>query len=64
MSTPPTNNEIDYDVYYGDLGTFVLDNFPPVPVINMADYPVDSDEEDISIKDSSGKRLLWLSHQK
>ena len=38
------SEEIDYDVYYGDLRTFVMDNFPPVPVINMADFPVDSDE--------------------
>ena len=45
-------------MHYGDLlGTLVMDNFPPVPVINMADYPVDSDEEDISIKDSTGKTV-------
>ena len=46
--------EINYDVYYGDLSTFVMANIPPVPNINMADYLVDSDVEDISIKDSTG----------
>ena len=58
------SEEIDYDVYYGDLRTFVMDNFPPVPVINMADYPVDSDEEDISIKDSSGKTIAVVVESK
>ena len=63
VELPVLSEEIDYDVYYGDLRTFVMENLPPVPVMNMADYTVDSDEEDTSIKDSSGKRLLWLSHQ-
>ena len=57
MSSAATD-EIDYDVYYGDLTTFVMDNFPLVPVINMADYPVDSDEEDIPIKDSNGTTVV------
>ena len=35
-----------------------MTNFPPVPNINMADYPVDSDEEDIFIKDSNGTRTV------
>ena len=29
--------EIDYDVYYWDLSSFIMANFPPVPIINMAD---------------------------
>ena len=58
------SEEIDYDVYYGDLGTFVVDNFPPVPVINMADYPVDSYEEDISIKDGTGKTVAVVVESK
>ena len=41
-----SEEEIDYDVYYGDLSSFIMANFPPVPIINMADYEVDSDEED------------------
>ena len=64
MSTSAASEEIDYDVYYGDLRTFVMDNFPPVPVINMADFPVDSDEEDISIKDSSGKTVAVVVSSK
>ena len=41
-----SEEEIDFDVYYGDLSSFIMANFPPVPIINMADYEVDSDEED------------------
>ena len=41
-----------------------MDNFPLVPVINMADYPVDSDEEDISIKDSTGKTVAVVVESK
>ena len=33
-----SEEEIDYDVYYGDLSSFIMANFPPVPIINMADY--------------------------
>ena len=29
------SEEIDYDVYYGDLGTFVMDNFPPVSIVDI-----------------------------
>jgi hypothetical protein len=57
MSTSTTTSEeteLDVVDYYGCLWTFVRDNFPPVPVINMADFPVDSDEEDEEIKDSTG----------
>ena len=39
-------------------------NFPPVPVINMADYPVDSDEDDISIKDSKGRTVAVVVESK
>ena len=60
MSTPPTNDEIDYDVYYGDLWSFTMANFPTKSAINMADYPVDSDEEDISIKDSNGTTVAVI----
>ena len=56
--------EIDYDVYYGDLTTFVMANFPPVPVINMADYLGDSDVEDIFIKDSTGKTVAVVVESK
>ena len=64
MSTSAASEETDLDAYYGDLGTFVMDNFPPVPVINMADYSVDSDEEDISIKDSTGKTVAVVVESK
>ena len=59
MSSDGTE-EVDYDVYYGDLRTFVMANFLPVPNINMADYQVDSDEEDISIKDSTGTTVAVI----
>jgi predicted kinase len=59
MSTSATIEETDLDVgYYGCLSTFVRDNFPPMPVINMADFTVDSDEEHEEIKDSTGKIVL------
>ena len=58
------SEETDLEAYYGDLGTFVMDNFPPVPVINMADYPGGSDEEDISIKDSTGKTVAVVVESK
>ena len=64
MSTSAASEETDLDAYYGDLGTFVMDNFPPVSVINMADYPVDSDEEDIWIKDSTGKTVAVVVESK
>ena len=41
-----------------------MDNFPPVPVINMADYPVNSDEEETSIKDSTGQTVAVVVSSK
>ena len=35
MSTSAASEETDLDAYYGDLGTFIMDNFPPVPVIKQ-----------------------------
>ena len=59
-----SEEEIDYDVYYGDLSSFIMANFPPVPVINMADYKVDSDEEDEEIKDSTGTTVPVIVQSK
>ena len=58
------SEETDLDAYCVDLGTFVMYNFPPVPVINMADYLGDSDEEDIFIKDSTGKTVAVVVESK
>ena len=59
-----SKEEIDSDAYYGDLWTFVMANFPPVPNINMADYQVDSDKEDVSIKDSTGTTVAVIVQSK
>ena len=38
--------------------------FPPVPTINMADYQVDSDDEDVSIKDRKGTTVAVTVNSK
>ena len=66
MSTSATSDEttdLDMD-YYGCLWTFVRANFPPVPEINMADFPVDSDEEDEEINDSTGTTVPAIVQSK
>jgi hypothetical protein len=59
------SEEIDYDVYYGGLRAFVMAYFPPpVPIINMADYQVNSDEEDEEIKDNTGTTVAVIVQSK
>jgi hypothetical protein len=41
-----------------------MTNFPPVPIINMADYQVNSDEEDEEIKDSTGTTVAVIVQSK
>ena len=50
---------------YGDLSSFIIwPIFPPVPIINMADQQVNSDEEDEESKDITGTTVAVIVQSK